>query len=175
MSRGPGARTLADMTQLRRPLAGLAIVLLALALGACGGHGTSDDTAALSDAEPSSGDPGSPQGFAPGDLVDLVKPGNSTPTSPATVDQGAWSQSFEVVSLDPPEVIQFYEQQLSPEWDEQEDAAPLGGCEPSNVPAEDDGCSYQGTWAKGTERLEITASPDSGGDTELNLQLSQVP
>jgi hypothetical protein len=115
------------------------------------------------DESPPRPNPVPPAGFAPGDFVNLPKPGSALPLDEPAESPTAITQSFIVSGLGPQGVIDFYARELPP-----------AGWIPVRV--ENLGrTALRGTWKRGDQELEVAASAadgvESSGPTQLDLVL----
>ena len=161
-----------DIRRLPRT-AGAVLLLVAaamLTLAACDGASNPDDSAAATPgAQPESGG-----GFLPTQVANLPVPGGAKRLSPATEQDGIWTESFDVAGLSPAGTMQFYTQNLTGDWRPAERPTVIAAC---TSPAVRTGDTCRGVWTTTTLRLEVTAGPDdtTAGETQLNLVLASVP
>jgi hypothetical protein len=137
---------------VRRALLPVLIAVCAVVPAGCG------------DTQPPPGaNPVPPAGFAPGDFVNVPKPGSAVPVDAPDESATTVTQSFMVTGLGPRDVIDFYARELPP-----------AGWIPRRV--ERAGRStLRGSWARGDELLEVAANAadgvESAGPTQLDLVL----
>jgi hypothetical protein len=151
---------------LGRPFLRVAVaVVVLLACAACGGGSGTP----LAQPAPGGGE------LAPDALTGVPKPGGAFPFQPPVHQRGAWTQSFDVHGLGPPDAMQFYLNALAGDWKLSKPPAVVGHCETAATTLTN-GCTYRAVWTGSSERLKVTAGPDGApdGGTELNLVLSPV-
>ena len=103
-----------------------------------------------------------PAGFAPGDFVNLPKPGSARPLDAPAESATTITQSF-MVSGGPEAVIEFYARELPPD-----------GWIPIRVESVGR-TGLRGSWSRGEQLVEVTATAADGvggtGPTQLDLVL----
>jgi hypothetical protein len=139
-------------TNGRRALIPLLVVVCAAALVGCDDDPTSPRAS-----------PVAPAGFAPGDFVNLPKPGSAKPLDAPAETETTVTQSFDVSGLGPRGVMEFYARELPPD-----------GWIPRRV--DDFGrTTLRGSWARGDQLLEVAAfaadGVESTGPSQLDLVL----
>jgi hypothetical protein len=115
------------------------------------------------DQTPARANPVSPAGFAPGDFVNLPKPGSAQPLDAPSESEASITQSFMVTGLGPRGVIEFYARELP------SDGWILRRVENSGR------TTLRGRWKRGDQLLEVAAFATDGvegaGPSQLDLVL----
>lgn len=135
-------------------LGSVGMVVASIAVTGCGG-----DDSSGSEAQPV---PGATV-FQEGDFDELPRFRGAEAVNDPTVDEDVTTQSFEVTTATPADVMEFYERELAERgWDPVEP--------PRRTGAES---SYRGVWQQGDRQLVVSSTEFAGADDPAGTRSTQ--